>query len=301
MSRLALAAVPETRLGPNRYALLAPGEGLLLVPPAIRNCAVFVGAEGPKGLTWGGTAFFVAVPFTRVQDMAFIYMVTAKHNVDGAFSDVRVRINTKAGACAVVSVSPDKWIYHPSNNDCDVAVIEWCPDERVFDYEAFPMTRAFTNEVASTHRIEPGDEVCLTGLFYNHTGSQRNIPIVRIGNLATIPEEPVRVALPDRTIDMEAYLVEMRSIGGHSGSPVFINPGQIRGQRLIVEPVFYLAGLMCGHWNEYAKPEAEPLNVGVGFVARVGQIQEVLDHPDLVDSRRNQEERHLREQAGRPD
>jgi hypothetical protein len=51
-------------------------------------------------------------------------------------------------------------------------------------------------------------------------GSTRNIPIVRTGVIAAMPaiDEPfVR-----KGEEYHAYLAEMRSIGGLSGSPVFV-------------------------------------------------------------------------------
>jgi hypothetical protein len=58
------------------------------------------------------------------------------------------------------------------------------------------------------------------GLFKSHYGEQRNIPIIRIGNIAALPEEPVQTHYCGPT---DAYLVEVRSIAGLSGSPVFKN------------------------------------------------------------------------------
>jgi hypothetical protein len=56
-------------------------------------------------------------------------------------------------------------------------------------------------------------------------GRQRNIPIVRIGNVASMPHEPV--ATKNRGA-IEAYLVEARSVGGLSGSPVLVQLGIVR-------------------------------------------------------------------------
>jgi hypothetical protein len=65
-----------------------------------------------------------------------------------------------------------------------------------------------------------GDEVFITGAFWPRLGEQKNIPIVRMGNIAALPEEPVEFFSPRHP----AYLVETRSLGGISGSPVFFDP-----------------------------------------------------------------------------
>ena len=48
-----------------------------------------------------------------------------------------------------------------------------------------------TDEVINKYTIDTGDEVVITGMFFSHIGQQRNIPIVRIGNIAAMPQEPV--------------------------------------------------------------------------------------------------------------
>lgn len=72
----------------------------------------------------------------------------------------------------------------------------------------------------SDRNLELGDEVFFSGLFYPHSGTRRNIPIVRIGNVAALLEEPV---LNRNGVPMDLYLMESRSIGGLSGSPVFVD------------------------------------------------------------------------------
>jgi hypothetical protein len=37
-----------------------------------------------------------------------------------------------------------------------------------------------------------GQEVAIIGLFRNHRGHERNEPIVRIGHIAAMPDDPVR-------------------------------------------------------------------------------------------------------------
>ena len=62
-----------------------------------------------------------------------------------------------------------------------------------------------------------GDDVFVVGRFINHEGVQKNSPTARFGCIAQMPKEPVKV----KGFDQECFLVEARSIGGFSGSPVF--------------------------------------------------------------------------------
>jgi hypothetical protein len=65
-----------------------------------------------------------------------------------------------------------------------------------------------------------GDAVFITGLFSHHPGKARNLRVIRVGNIAAMPDEPVKT----QRGEMEAYLIEARSLGGLSGSPVFVRP-----------------------------------------------------------------------------
>ena len=69
---------------------------------------------------------------------------------------------------------------------------------------------AATPDFIAKEGIGPGEDVFVVGLFRRHTGRAQNIPIIRVGNLVAMPEEPVQTA----TGLQEAYLVELHSIGG---------------------------------------------------------------------------------------
>lgn len=149
-----------------------------------------------------------------------------------------------------------------------------------------------TDEVIRSKGIGTGDEVFITGLFIHLAGSARNLPIVRMGNIAMMPDEPV----PTRMGLIDAYLIEARSIGGLSGSPAFVRetvPGGIGG--------FYLLGLMHGHWDippeerDDHVPRADEdaqakVNMGIAIVVPATKILQVLNHPPLVEIRRTRDQ-----------
>ena len=66
-----------------------------------------------------------------------------------------------------------------------------------------------------------GDELITVGLFTQRHGAQKKIPIVRSGIIAAMPDEPFEDQNTGKPY--HAYLVEARSIGGLSGSPVFVS------------------------------------------------------------------------------
>ena len=48
-----------------------------------------------------------------------------------------------------------------------------------------------TQEIIDARGIGPGDDLVVMGLFASHVGRRRNLPIVRTGNIASMPQEPL--------------------------------------------------------------------------------------------------------------
>jgi hypothetical protein len=113
-------------------------------------------------------------------------------------------------------------------------------------------------------------------LFANYTGEHRNVPILRMGNLAAYPQERVQV----EGVEMDAYLIEARSIGGLSGSPVFYHShgshvGILRPSfpdmlSPVSEQSFYLIGMVHGHYT--AKE-----NKGIAIVVPISSVLDFID------------------------
>jgi hypothetical protein len=149
-----------------------------------------------------------------------------------------------------------------------------------------------------------GDDVVMTGRFIGHDGRERNQPLARFGNVAMMPGELVEDA---RGLRVEAFLVEMRSLPGFSGSPVFVHigPGADRldaGMTPFYSRAIGLIGIDTGHkqvrdkvylrgpGNKIANEEWEVRqNSGVAIIAPVWRIEELLDQEGLVKQRKEAE------------
>jgi len=266
------------------------------VPSQIRRSVAFLAVQGSGGLNprLVGTAFYASVPAEGLQDARFGYLVTAKH-VAKVFENTggfAVCVNTRDGKSMFLNTN-QRWWYHPTDNSVDVAVTPWSPPDHV-ECETIPKQMFITDELIASQSIGTGDEVFIVGLFVHLVGSARNIPIVRIGNIAMMDEEPVH----SRGFGfMNAYLVEARSIGGISGSPVFVWSSGVGG----LLNSFFLLGSIHGHWDirpedknafsDRVVDEATTINMGIAIVVPAKKILEVFDHPELVQMRRATEER----------
>jgi hypothetical protein len=60
----------------------------------------------------------------------------------------------------------------------------------------------------------------MCGLFVSHPGGERNVPVVRFGNLSMMATEAAPVEL-ETGVYRACFLMDTRSRGGFSGSPVF--------------------------------------------------------------------------------
>jgi hypothetical protein len=161
-----------------------------------------------------------------------------------------------------------------------------------------------------------GDEIFITGAFVGRVGESKNIPVIRIGNIAAMPEEPIDFSSPKRP----AYLIETRSLGGISGSPVFLNlqPQRIRGRVEHGRPVkvrhidserlrdeiqfpYLLIGMIIGlHGGTYPTdfvseddtdgliaPKDVEFNAGISVVITVQDIIDFLYSERLKQARRD--------------
>ncbi|MGA2555914.1 MAG: hypothetical protein ABSG04_06525, partial [Verrucomicrobiota bacterium] len=204
------------------YYLVPRTDINMRVPDEIKKCVVFfvmpIPVAGGVVLEYKATGFFVAV---KLDGLFFVYLVTAKHvaeKLEGR--EFGIRVNTRDGKSTIYRAPPGAnlpWHYHPTDAVADVAVWSWTPGPEA-DCLHVDSETIFTKEVCSKIGLGIGDEVCMVGLFSFHEGQSRNHPILRIGNIAMLPDERIKTSMGE----MEAYLIEARSIGGLSGSPVFV-------------------------------------------------------------------------------
>jgi hypothetical protein len=277
------------------------------VPDEVLRCVVFIGREHGTAVKYVGTGFFVSVAEKEgSHSFRFTYLVTANHvanAVDGA--PFWIRMNRRSGEAVEVAVNESgniKWFRHSKGESIDVALCELSFPSTDFAILSVTTDAFLTSKLAEESHIGAGDEVLVTGLFTKIKGDERNIPIVRTGNLAMAPNAPI---VPTSLGDIEAYLIEVKSLGGISGSPVFIRqtidiPGlfkwgtNIPATAQAYSNVIYLLGLAHGHWNidaeEINNPTIEHVregfNVGLAIVVPASHILEILNNQELIDMRR---------------
>ena len=277
----------------------------MLVPERVRKCVCFLGIKQGDQFRPRATAF--AIEIEDEQQHRWRYLVTAEHVVARSLSlghDLWLRINGRDAEPTEIKIDPSSWYFHPNSAEAatDVAV---CPISFDHSDEINPVPIHGPKSVAATRaiideiKIGVGDEVVVAGLFRSHYGRQRNVPIVRIGNVAMLDGEPVKARNGSY---MEAYLIEARSIGGLSGSPAFVHlpairtvdgKTDLRGGKPFYQ--IYLLGLMHGHFDvenlnldvvlDDARDASSGIHSGIGVVIPVEKIIDTVMQAKLVEAR----------------
>lgn len=267
-----------------------------------------------EGRRAGGCGFWVSVP-GQLAGFHHAYIVTNGHVVRDIGSCRVIRINRIGGGFDVVETTKDGWFHH--ENGDDVAIYKLDPTD-TYKFKHVSTDMFVTHDLVRELNIGPGDDVVTAGRFITHDGKESNNPILRFGNIAMMPLEPI--ALPSG-LRQESFLVESRSLIGASGSPVFVRisldlmgrPGVANQDKGGV----FLLGINWGHLNlggvapdlsniNYGavygkdnKPHPEgwkvPVNTGMMGVVPAWKILELLNQADVAEHRLSDEIRKSEE------
>ncbi len=277
--------------------LFAVEDHVQLPMDVLKNVA-FIGVVERGRFSPRATGFFVAYDY---KDFRFVHFVTAEHVVSGLMQkglDLYLRVNLANGETATSPIDPSYWTFYPDEqNHSDVAICSLDMEARdsatggpsvPFDARAAVAKGkdeiSGTRELLTQQGISIGGELFIVGLFRSHYGRNLNRPIIRVGHLAAMADEPVLTSYAGHT---DAYLIEAMSIGGLSGSPVYVAAPKASK--------FYLLGLVSGHFDirdlnsdsvvEDAAEALGNINTGVAVVIPVEKIIATLEHPDLQKAR----------------
>jgi hypothetical protein len=287
---------------PGRFRII--GDLDMQVDEQYRKCVCFLLYEaaddsGVRRRYLAGTGFFVALEIPDFPGTTRVYLVTAKHVVQGARSKgpMFARINLLGGGFMDVPCPYKAW-HESYETDVAAGII----DGRLqADWVHIPEARFATEDFIAEHDVGGGDSVFFAGLFSSFPGMQRNQPIFRFGRIALMPDEQVSIRRdlddPDTRVDVDAYLVESRSWGGHSGSPAFVHwpapvPGALAEQP---PPDSHLLGLVQGHYElqedvafvgDILGSGKVPMNLGIAIIIPAKDILALLNEEDFVADRK---------------
>ena len=218
------------------------------------------------------------------------------------------RVNTRRGVFEDIPVDDEDWVF---NADTDIAVCRLMFDASVHMF-GVPLHRAL-----APGELYAGQAVFFVGLFSRFPGERSVDAIVRSGTVA-LPDTrvPVHLRSKEDSKEVDAHLIESRSWGGESGSPVFLHeeyysaPDKIavtfkdgvphtlpvKNEVRAREVLPPLLGLLHGHFEIPTMVRSGTdwidANSGIGVVIPSRKIYDTLmNHPRLVKDREELAER----------
>jgi hypothetical protein len=282
--------------GDEKWYAYEPDDAYMRVPNGLRDCTCFLCVYKGGELVIGGTGFFLSFQSTHGHHLTWTYLVTAKHCVVENIAlgrEIYARINTKQGGAELTRLS-DGWIYPPDPSS-DAAILPFTPDFTRHQIATVRSTSAAYKENFERNLIGLGNEVIAVGLFTKRKGIEKNIPIVRMGIISALPEEQIEDQ-GNTGLSYHAYLVELRSLGGLSGSPVFVavDPEHLESRMRKKYPAgfLFLLGLIRGHFDEKLmvveseEKIAGTINAGIATVTQIGEVIETVKNNENLKSLR---------------
>jgi hypothetical protein len=305
------------RVLPQRIAKPSDeGEKMPRIPDGFLDAVVYLypsEEDAKEGAGIGGSGFLAGVITENTrQPFWFLYVVTAKHVIlEGSLF---VRMTTMEGEKYIYPTRDEDWVCHPDGDDVAVCVVSF--DPKRFRFSFIPINDFLRQEQIPPLDIGIGDEAFVVGRFINHEGKQRNSPTARTGIISQMPKEPIHI----RGIDQECFLVEARSFGGFSGSPVFWRVLPFSGTRKIpnwkhgqIGPL--LLGIEVGYildWSPVCDPAGRPImhgavpgqqvqiNTGMMVVVPAWRLVKLLLEGKPMDHRRSVEQQIQDEEKKKP-
>lgn len=256
----------------------------------ILDCVVYLYPskhEALEGMGAGGSGFLIRVPTTIIPESHFNFVVTNRHVVDAGQKSAKfVRLNTKDGDKDVIEISKDRLFV--SEKD-DLAIILMPTIPMAYTINSIPVECLVSKAFVGKHGIGVGDDILMVGRFVNREGKQRNSPTARFGHIAQMMGDSLSVDIAGKEhVQEDAILGEVRSIGGYSGSPVFVIPNtavQRPGEPLPTDRGILLGIDFC-HIRSWVKARDQhmrevdhflvPQNTGMAGIIPAWKLEELL-------------------------
>lgn len=275
------------------------GRAPMYLPPEILKTVLFIGIMDDGKFIPKATAFAV---YHDYQGFTFSDLVTAEHVITGLHTKghkIYIRANLVGGSVREFEVPFDKWHCYPNDEGerlSDVAAVPINPvgvyDDVPYHLDMMPISLtgdmaicAIESQMKDHGPIGISDEMFSAGLFRSHYGAQRNVPIIRMGHIIAMPDEPIWTKYAGF---IDAYLVQMNSIAGLSGSPAFVT----LTSKQTGDKRFYFLGLVHGHFDvqnlnddvvsEDIGSGLGSINTGIGVVIPVEKVLKTVFQESLA-------------------
>ena len=130
-------------------------------------------------------------------------------------------------------------------------------------------------------KVAEGDALYFIGLMTQYYGDKKNYPVIRRGTLALMTDEQIDTP----TGRQNAFIAELASWPGNSGSPVFLSLAGMRQGSLQLGTKLRFLGILSGSFLNRVKGTTleatviggNELNTGISFIVPAARVKSVLD------------------------
>ncbi len=273
------------------------------------DCSIYLyrsEADARRGERAGGSGFLFGIS-AELDRQPFIYAVTNWHVASHA---PVMRLNTSDDKFDVIPLSATNWFRHPDGEtDLAVTPLSFTTPSK-YRVLAVGYEHLLTPKMLSEFDVGIGEDLFLVGRFVDRDGIEHNQPTVRFGAIAQMSGNPVETPIGRQ----DAFLAELRSISGYSGSPVFALIPRHRDKALpmkerLATPVggvgrkerMLLIGVDCGHmrlledeiYDEHHQKTDSWVSVNTGMAIVIGawKLDELLNIKELKTMREDENRR----------
>lgn len=288
-------------LGPRRHLLYSFNPPVMRVADDLSRSVVFLGHGDSSSFKSCGTAFLLC-------HKGMGYLVTADHIAHKLGNDpFALRINGPQISTTIAhdpladDAAPFAWITH-EDSTVDIAIMPFHLDLSVQGMNPLWLSddTALTETTKASESVGCGSACYAVGLFQLMQGRKRNLPVIHTGNIALMPSPEELVPVEDwrnsgKTVEVEAYLVEMTNLEGLSGAPVFVRPefsiSQIpfpdSGNRTaqVSQSRLYLIGVWQGSWTNALDRTATRYPLGMGVVVPIEKAIEIIESAKGIEAK----------------
>lgn len=272
------------------------------IPDELLKTVAYVAYKDRKAeYCWAGSVFFVGSPDPLVNGRCNrVFAVTALHVIEGIChlrpnETIYLRVNLKTGGFKWIPTKLTDW-HWIEGGEVDVAITErGIPPE--LDHLVMPFHGCCPVSHLASHHYGIGGDVYMIGLYVRQPGEEKNIPIARVGNIASVIPQTLKIRNYKQT---RGILIEARSFGGLSGSPVFARfepVYSVDGKTILRSGATNrLIGLVHGHHDldiqqssrrkkVIPKSALDKLNTGIAVVVPLEEIVNTIQSFEVSSGR----------------
>jgi hypothetical protein len=229
-----------------------------------RKSVVFIYAQDGQGKEHpDGTGFLLFVPTKTDPTRGYGILVTARHMADPGWlscptsGDLVAKFNKRNFdplkddiGTVDYPLKNQTWIV-PEDSSVDIAyTLLDVGRVSTLDVENSFIRLSELPSASEAKSVGIGATIMSAGLLENASGTKRNYPIFKFGNISSIPDEKISVPGCNNTIKfLTEWMVAASLVPGNSGSPVVLNPSMFQGGRpfiIGVQSISFLGSDVAG-------------------------------------------------------